>query len=277
MLRKITLASLFAALAAPPAAAQVPADVPDRLRLSIGGIFTDVNTTAGVGTESGAIGTYLDFEEAFNLPVHDEQFIFDASWRVGGKHHLDFGFFELERAAARVIEQDIDFGDYTFQAGAEVTASWGSQFPYAAYRFNFLRDDRVHISGSAGVSYLTLDAGLAAEANVTGPEGPVAGAVEEEASVEFPVPLFGLQVDWGFARRWMLDMYLRNIRIDVDEFDGGMKMSGIRVEWWPWHNFGFAGGYETVELDVREFQSDDLTGRFNYSIPGVTFYLKGAL
>ena len=71
-------------------------------------------------------------------------------------------------------------------------ALFDTSFPYAAWRYDFLQLEQVRISGSAGINYLTIEAGLKAEGNVTDPNGvAVSGEVDESFDLAVPVPQVG--------------------------------------------------------------------------------------
>ena len=209
-------------------AAAVPAradfgDVPDRVQISIGGTAAELVTQGTLTSEDVGAGAAIDFEGLFNIPGSKSAGRLDGFWRFGERHYLDFGYVQFNRSGSREINEDVAWGDFTFQAGALVTATFDSQFPYAAYRYDFLHEDRVKISGSAGISYMEIAPSLSATGNVTGPNGPVSGSVEEGTNVQFPVPLIGLRLDWVLRDRLSVETFTRFFRLDADSFNGGMR------------------------------------------------------
>src|SRR6185295_12305212 len=125
----------------------------------------------------------------------------------------DFGYLELNRSGSRIIDQDVEWGDFTFNAGGKVTASFKSDFPYVAWRYAFLDLPQVRISGSAGIVYLTIEASLLADGTVdTTP--PTSGLVDEEVSASVPVPQLGLQIDWNISKRLAVLLYSRQIYVN---------------------------------------------------------------
>jgi hypothetical protein len=251
--------------------------VPDRVQLMIGGTAADFVTEGGLSLEDAGTGIAVNFEDVFDIPVNKSASRIEGFWRFGRKNYLDFGYVQYNRTGGRELSQDVVWGDYTFEADAFVTATWDSQFPYAAYRHGFLLDDRVKISGSAGISYLSVDAALAAEAGVTGPEGPVTGEIEEGVAIDFPVPLVGLRLDWVLRNRLAVEMFMRFFKLNYESvIDGGMRESAARLKWHFSKPVGLAIGYDATSVRLKEYETEDYKAKFTYDITGLSAYLTVA-
>jgi len=260
------------------AAESFPGDTPERFQLTIGGTQAVLDTQASLGTQSGGLNAMIVFEDLFDLPVHNRFFRAEGSWKFGRRSYLDLGYVNVDRAASRVIQEEVDFGRYTFQAGASVTAEFKSRFIYAAYRHAFLQVPEVHISGSVGVSAARMEAGLSAEGFVTDTTGtPVGGQVSEDAEFPLPVPLFGLQLDWALSRTFALQSHTRAIGIDLGKIRGGMIEAGVRVFWYFHPQASLGVGFDRLGVSLPRYETDDYTARFGYQIQGFSVYLRGAL
>src|SRR5262245_6992222 len=117
------------------------------------------------------------------------------------RRYIDFGYEDITRSGTRTINQDIVFGDYRILQGAGVTARFSTGFIYAAFRYDFLHQEAVRISGSAGLTYINLRTSLEAGASfVQGPNVPVSGEFKARESAWAPVPMIGANLDWALAR-----------------------------------------------------------------------------
>lgn len=259
-----------------PARADFPEGIPDKIRFGAGGMWTVNSTSGAVGREQGGVGVYVNLEDVFNLPGERNVFAGTAEWRVKGKHSIDFGYTGVNRESSRVIEQNVEWGNYVFTGGAKVDFKWNLRFPYVAYRYDFLNSKKVIIGGSAGISYFGLTSGLQADGGVTDLEGnPVTGSINEGTSLNFPVPLVGLQLDWAFAKRFALRTYMRFLYIDVSGFKGSHRMTGMIVDYFPTKHFGIGVGYNNILLDLKEFTSGDKKGKAAIGVQGFSLMLKG--
>jgi len=277
MKRRSVVAALMLAFAT-LARAEMPGDVPDKVRISIGGMAADAYTDAGLGSVSAGIGASINFEDTFGLDENKSVVRGELNWHVTKRQFLDFGYLRLNRAGSRVIDQDVSWGDFIYHAGANVRAGFQSQFPYAAWRWAFLDLPQVRISGSAGIDYLTLKADLEASGNVTDQNGnPVSGDVKSAVSVSAPVPQFGLQLDWALTKRMAIMMYHRQIYIsNLAGIDGGIGESAIRFQWWYVKHAGLSVGLDKESIDLKSYENGDTKARFRYEVRGFSLYFNFA-
>jgi len=268
--------TILAVTAVSPARAGLPGDVPDKIRIGLGGMAAETYTDAGLGSTSSGIGASINFEDIFNLPESKDVWRFEVNWHLNKRQFLDFGYFELNRVGSRILQQDVEWGDFIFQANGKVTAGFESNFPYAAWRYSFLDLPQVRISGSAGIDYLTLKSDLSANGNVTDQSGtPIPGDVTESVSVSAPVPQFGLQIDWMLTKRLAVLMYLRQIYIsNLAGIDGGIGESAARLNWWYAKHAGISIGLDKESIDLKSYESGDTKARFRYEVRGFSFYLN---
>src|SRR5215831_7417209 len=103
-------------------------DVPTRIWIDVGGASAGVSTTAALTGKAG-VGTALDFEDVFDLPGTKYTFRILGTARISEKRrYIDFGYIDINRSGSRVITEDINWGDYVFQANGKVTAKFRSKF-----------------------------------------------------------------------------------------------------------------------------------------------------
>lgn len=273
----LVLCALLAGVAS-PALAILPGDVPDKWRFSIGGMAADISTQAALSSTTAGLGATINFEDAFDLPVTKNVFRADAYWHINERQFLDFGYVDISRKGEKTLDQDINWGDYTFGTGADVTTEFKTTFPYVAWRYAFLHLEQVRISGSAGISYLGLYASVDGTGQIAQPPGttPTSRSASEEASINFPVPLVGLQLDWALNRVLMLTMYTRLIYIDAFDLRGGINETAIRLHWYFTKHFGMSAGIDRYNIDIKEYTDGDKQLKFNYDVSGGAVYLDFA-
>lgn len=277
ILRRAPAAFAFALLALLVASATTAradfADTPDRVRIMLGGTSADFVTEGALVAEAVGTGVQINFEDMFDIPVDKEAVRLDGFWRFSDKGYMDFGYVKFNRTGGRELVQDVDWGEFTLQEGSFVKATWNSDFPYAAYRHDFLHEDKVKISGSAGISYLKIAPTLEADGGVIGPSGPVTGHFEKSTSVQFPVPLVGLRLDWALAHRLEVMMFTRFFYLNYDKINGGMREGTVRLIWHFSRHVGAAVGYDTTSVRLKEYDTGDYKAKFTYDITGYSAYL----
>jgi hypothetical protein len=275
--RTSMLLLILTTMGAGAAWADFPGDVPDRFKFQVGGVDANFTTQASLTLSDGPAGAFIDFEEVFDLPLYQKDWFATGFYRFSDKGYIDFGYVDFERSAHTIIDQDVQWGEFTLLANADVQVDFGTAFYYAAYRHDFLQLEQVHISLSAGFAYLDLTAGLAASGNVEDQNGnAVSGEVERRADVAFPVPLLGLQLDWKLTKHTAIQMYTRLLYIDYQDFAGGIRESAINYEWYFTRHFGIGGGYSSYQVNIKRYDTGDYTARFDYDVQGLDLYLKMA-
>ena len=273
--RVFGILALLMMVGAGAAWADFPGDVPDRFKIQAGGVDANFTTQASLTRTNGPAGAFIDFEEVFDLPLYQKDWNVQGFYRFSKKGYIDFGYVDFERSAQTILDRDVQWGEFTFLANGQVTVDFGTAFWYAAYRHDFLQLDQVHISGSAGFSYLDLTTGLNASGSVVDENGvPVSGEVERRGDLAFPVPLVGLQLDWKLTNHTAIQMYTRLLYIDYQDFAGGIRQSAITYEWYATRHFAIGGGYSAYQIDIKRYESGDFTSRFNYDVQGLELYLK---
>jgi hypothetical protein len=273
----LAFASGIPALAFTSTTKDIPERAPDRWRIDIGGYRADAFTEASLASTDVGLGAVINFEDVFNMPNTRNVFTAAATWRMLARQYLDFGYIALNRAGENIIDQDITWGDRVIEAGANVSTQFRTEFPYAAWRYDFLQLDKVRISGSAGISYMGIKTNLAASGTITDLNGnPVAGDIDRGFTINFPVPQLGLQLDWALSHTLALRMYTRLIYIDYSTFRGGISSRAIRLYWYMTKHFGLSGGIEQESIDIKQYVSGDAKMKLRYEISGLATYLSFA-
>ena len=249
--------------------------VPNRIWVDLGGSTNDLSTTAALTGEAG-IGASLDFEDVFDLDETKDTFRGFGTWRISAeRRYIDFGFVSINRSGGKIIDEAFNWGDYTFDAGARVDATFNTRFIYAAFRYDFLHEDKVHIAGSAGASVTTLKAVLTGNGNVTGPGGPISGEFSADSSITAPVPMVGLNIDWAITDRLITRIYSRFFWLNISSIDGSMKENGIHLNWLFTRHFGVGLGFDRNSIKIKEVEiNQDDKAKFDYDVSGFALYLN---
>lgn len=253
-------------------------DVPDRVWIDFGGAYNSVSTLVSVTTPDG-LGAAFDFEKVFDIPGSELAGRMFGTVRISEqRRYIDFGFVDIRRSGTRVLEEDVQFGDYLFETGSNVTAKFNSGFIYAAFRYDFLHLEQIRISGSAGITWLDMGVGLQGEATHTNPNDPsesLTESVDERVSVGLPVPMFGMNMDWALTRRLVLRTYSRFFRINVSSVNGSLFETGIRLNWYFAKHFGMGVGYDRTDLKIDDVSlGNGDKGKFDYAISGFGLYFN---
>ena len=251
-------------------------DVPTLVWIDAAWTANEVATDVALQGKNG-IGATIDFEQVFDMNSNRSTARMFGTARISpNRRYIDFGYVAIDRSGTRIIDQDLQWGDNTIQAGADLTAKFNTGFMYAAFRYDFLHLEQVRISGSAGLTWLQLSTGLSGTGTYT-PVGGVetTGSFNKEGSAGAPVPMVGLNLDWALARRLVVRGYSRFFRINITEFNGGLYEAGIRLNWYFAKHFGLGLGYDRTDLRITELKvGDGNIVKANYGFSGAGLFIN---
>lgn len=263
------------AAAAAPAERMGPFD--ETVGLRAGSMFASAfNTEASLDSSLG-IGTSVRLEDELDMADNADSFRADLYWRIGRRHRIDLGWFDLERSGTRTIDSEIRWGELEFDVGATVTAELQTEVIPLRYTYNILAGDDHELGLGLGVYGMMLRASMKGEVSA-GSGG--SGTLEDSQTFRSPLPLpvFSVQGGWAFADRFravgLLQVFYIELKNDIgelDEMQGSIVDASLGVEYDAtdnvcigtsvnWFRFDAMARDEPLELEVKY----DFTGLFLY-------------
>jgi hypothetical protein len=264
----LALALLLATLA-PPARAAFPAGVPDRVHVSVGGLFAGLSTNAQLSLQGGGAGTAINGEQDLGLSPHQQVLRLEGNVRLLGPLSVDLGWERFHRHADRVLSSPVTFGELTFTSGSEVASQLDTDFPYAAIRMDLVNTPFVRLGPSFGASYVKLNAGMSANAGVLVGGSAISGSGSRSYERSAPVPLLGVAGDISPWPRVAFGGWGRWFDLSFDQFSGSMSEWGVHGDYYVLPNVGLGLGYEQTRVDFRRLVIDPVTATLDYTVSGV--------
>jgi len=256
-----------------PVLAQFPEDIPDNVKLRIGGIFASFQNDVTV-SNVGSPGNSIDLTGEHLTPDHKNTFRGDGYWNFLGRSYLDFGYVDFKLDGSRSVTRDIVFNGLVYKAGAEVSAESRSRYIYAAYRYGIIKNPDVHWGVSLGIAYSSLSAKLAASAGVELPDGTViSGGASSERKINVPIPLIGTELEFRIAHHLTLGARARAIGATVDPYSGSWIEYAGNVNWYISEHFGVGGAYEYQKIHLKKDESQPNAFTFDQRYDGPRVYL----
>ena len=251
--------------AAPVPAAPAAATYPNMYRkagLSVGASFlANFDTTVQVSGEAG-VGAVLDLEDF--LDVDDDYLVAraDLFYAFTPRHRVDFSVYDIARDGKETLLEDIVVGDVTIPAG-EVRTTIDTLIVKAAYRYNFVADERTAIGASFGFHTMGIDLGIES----------TDFAVDETFRATAPLPVIGLHAEYALSERWKLLGSVELFQIDIGFAQGYLADNRLAIEHDPFGHVGWGLALTGFQLDA-EFEDDSLTGDLEYAYQGLFLYLR---
>jgi hypothetical protein len=276
-------ASLLLALLVATAAARAdsPAEdlLKDRFTVDLGTFLVGSDLNGSLRGSANTNNQNIDFNKQFGTDAAQTRWRADVMWRITQRQHLRFMYFDNDISRTRTIDQDLEWGDYTFVAGGQVTAEQKFRVYELSYEFAFLRKDNYEVVASGGVHFDDLTLRLSGNATLTvdTPTGPVQKATTfttKQSSVPVPLPVLGVRGDWAVSDHVYLDGSVQVFKLNYQGIDGNWSDLRAGAAWMFNHHFGIGIGYDRFATHV-DLNKGSFNGRLNFGYSGVLIYMRG--
>lgn len=216
----------------------------------------------------------INFSEVFGTTGRDASPRIDALWRINPHHHLRFTTFEHGRSGSKVLDRDIQWGDYTFKANAKIASELKVQVYELAYEYAFLRRRDYELSASVGVHDQRLSARVSGNATKAATDGGMATLQTQSNSVSAPLPTIGLRAGWVVSPQWYLEGRLQTFGLRVNDTRGHWTEMRLGATWMFHPAFGMGLGYNRFNTQL-ELSKTRFDGNLKFGYQGIQAYLTG--
>jgi hypothetical protein len=274
------LGALCATLAAGSVSAQVTDPAPnlldDRWLVSVGAFVLGTQLRGSLNGQA-VDNPAIDFDETFGSANDETRVRADVLWRITPAHHLRFMYFNITIDRSNVIDEDVRWGDYTFQSGGKVDFRQKLETIKLSYEYAFLRGPANEVSASVGVHYTSLNLRLAGAAAITESNGQVSNvsSATKTSTVPAPLPVVGLHAMWMLAPQWYLDAQGQFFRVSVGPYDGHWSDLRLGATWMFSRHIGIGLGYNRFETHIG-VEKDSFDGRLKMGYSGLQAVLTAS-
>jgi len=188
--------------------------------------------------------------------------------------------FELEDWAradrSRAIDRNVEWGDYTFQAGAVVESQVKFEIIEAAYEYAFMRRPDFELAGSLGVHYMDLQMRLSGVATLTNANDTVSQAAfaTREGSAPLPLPVIGVRAGWAVAPQWFLEGQGQFFKAMIGDVVGRITDLRARATWMFSQNLGIGMGYNRF-ITTADVEKTSFNGQARIGYSGLQLFATG--
>jgi hypothetical protein len=270
---KCLAAGTLLMVASGTASGQAQGLLDNRLVVNLGLFVVGTDVEANLNGQS-VNNPAIDFDQTFGKARDATRGRLDVLWRINPRHHLRFLYFRNDSSRNRAIDRDIQWGDYTFQAGANVDSRIKYQIFELAYEYAFLRAPSYEVAVGAGLHVGRLTTRLSGNAAVTGAVGGAVSFQTQDNSVTAPLPVVGLRGGWVAAPQIYLDAQAQVFKFRINDVDGHWTDLRIGGTWMFHEQLGVGVAYNRffsrVDLDKTSFD-----GNLKFGYGGVQVFLTG--
>lgn len=170
-----------------------------------------------------------------------------------GAHTFDFDYEAIDHSGSKTLQKTITFNEQTYNVGADVTSTYEMNWFRAGYRYNLHEDEKSYanigldlhiIDTEVGMKTTGIDeqfsetiplptltvAGSYKFTEMVGAEAKLSGITAGDKGSYVEV-YGGLNLDCLLVENgmWRAGYQYKNLDVDVDDFDGDLKMDGVYV------------------------------------------------
>lgn len=266
------------AMAGPARAQSSPAQamLNDTVVGNLGIFVIDTSLKAGLNGESTQ-NPEVDFDHAFGRANNATRVRADVIWRITPTQHMRFMYFNNTIDRTRTLDQQIMWGDNTYDVGASVEMRNRYTINEVAYEYAFLRSPDYELAASAGVHYTSLRINLTGDATSTDSNGnvtQVSGATSSHG-ISAPLPVIGLRGGWAASEHWYLSALAQYFKASIDGYNGHISDLGANATWMYNPHFGLGIGYNYFRTSVSVNRAS-FDGHLSVGYSGVQVFLTGA-
>ena len=231
-----------------------------RFRISAGTFGAFFGTKLRLDGEN--IGTEISLEDDLGFNTKKFDFRTDGYLRLGRRHRIRFGYFNLSRNSRRVIDERIEFGDDVFDIDTEISADFKTEFVTAGYSFSFLARRKVEVAAALGLAAMFTKTGIAAVGTI-GEED--IDAQSERKSATFPVATLGLDVSWAPISRLIVRGRAGGLKVNISDIQASVGDIGLFADYFFTRAFGAGAGFAWTKLGVEKVGDRTLDLTYRYS------------
>jgi len=231
-------------------------DVPwfvDRFRISLGFYGGNNNTNIQLNSTSGEIGTNIDFENDLGYDSYSSSVFADFQWRSTSRSRFMLSYYNLRRDTNYRLEKTFEFGDNTYNVGADIY----SYFNAAVYRFSYgyaiLSKPKYEVGLSIGTHIIGVDAGIGLAGD------NIIAEKNDNFGVTAPLPDFGIWGGYAFSERFALNAEFDYFAITIENIKGQVVSYNISATYKLSKHFNITGAFNSLNTTV------DRTGNLAYA------------
>lgn len=204
--------------------------------------------------------------------THVNRYRFDGHRRFADRHKLRALEFSSSHSRSTTFDEDIEWGDETFQANGTIDGEIKFSIYELTYEYAFIRRESYELAASVGLHYADFEATLAETATATGTGASADGRIEKSGDVGAPLPVFGLRGTWSLWKTFSIDVSGRFFSLTYGEIEGNIQDYRLLLNWQPKSWLGIGVGYDRFSVDV-DVDSDNFRGTMDWQYQGpMIFY-----
>ena len=254
ILRNLSVAFSAAALAAPALAddAFIRGGT-EKFKLNLGATLIQNDTSLRLEGPNGR-GLEFGLEGSNGVKRDTWSTLATGTWRFAPNHRVGFQSFSTRRSSSKTTDRDLVLDDQTIPAGTQLDTSSKAQFLVVNYQYSFFRDDRVEVSGMAGIYGARFKFGF----DSSNPPRSI------DSNTTAPLPMFGIGLDTFITPRWTFSTFFEGLALKVGDVKGNVAYIGMSTDYMITKHFGLGAGISAVHVGADVNKDNGAQNSFDW-------------
>jgi hypothetical protein len=210
-------------------------------------------------------GTLLSAEDDLGLDDTIEQARIEFDVRLKERNHVRVDYFKLDRFHQVVLPEDIDFGDFSFDAGDSFRSKLDWSALSLTYTYSLFKAERFEAGLGLGLHIFEIHAEGGEPGTLSRDRGDEAGAF----------PTAALNAAIRISKRWAVTARYNALKVDVDDGSGEYIDAHADIQYRWRKNFAVGIGYSTLSIDL-DLDDVDEPFFFNMESKGPELFFRAA-
>ena len=241
----------------------------DKFQFGIG--FFYPSKSIDIGVDGSDPNDDIEFGKAFDFDNSQITFFLGFDWRFAKKWKLSSEYFSLKNSNNRVLNEDINWGDLTFEEGTNVKGGINFNM-YRVYVGRIFTSGQKHeFGGGLGVHAMNVKVFL--EGDVLTSEGDISFE-KSRKTITVPLPNLGLWYFYAPNTKWAFTARLDVFALSIGDFSGSLWDITPGVSYQFFKHIGAAINYRYINIGAK-FDSSNWKGNVDIVFQGPSFTITG--
>ena len=247
----------------------------DRFTLNLGGFFQTFDTSISFYKADGSQTPEINMQDVLGTPDRQTNFRAEGYWRFGPHGSAQFGYRSWNIKNSRTIDQNIQVGDKTYNAGAYVESQLRASVADLYYGYSFVHSPYLELGAGIGLSAYFSKVALSGTGTITGPDGTKSVSYDENSSnLIAPIPALTLFAQYSLLESLSVFARAKGITATIGGYHGEMFDFVAGAEFFFTKNVGIGASYEYVNIKYSHQETRGVSFKYKYSGPLAYLALK---
>jgi len=210
-------------------------------------------------------GTELNAEEDLGLDDVVDQARIEFNVRMAERSNVRVDYFKLNRFSEVTLAEDMEFGDFSFDAGDRFRTKLDFRDLSLTYTYSLFKGEKVEAGLGLGLHVFEIHA-------EGGEPGTLNGDRDSEAGV---FPTAAVNFAYRISKRWAVTARYNGLQVSSDDGEGSYSDAHADIQYRWRKNFTIGIGYTRINIDL-ELTDVDEPFMFNLDTKGPELFFRAS-